>query len=983
MKPRTRGPRQGLPAQPEPYRVPEVNNTISDALLMTAAEDDDLELPKAKEEPSLTMPDQGGQSGAKSRSLPQAQRTRFMKPKDTPQTMPVLEPHDDLEIATIMTPPPETSVPVQKKPITESQQGQENVPDITRAPMPSATRNARPRYGIMKLAQGGGLTFWGISWLIALSWVSGIIAFTLSVESGLGFANLTEFKLAIIALIAVLPVGLILMSALALRMAARLAQEANRAANMADAMVAPAAAASNEAANIVGLLRTEIDNCVASVHTARADLEALGQSLRDESARLLGSAQNAQTTSNKLVSALGSEREALDRLGQRMDNQTRDLVESIGAQGRLISEASTLAQLQINEAESKLIKGASDLAQTASDAHVQTSQLTQELNLQTERFESAGKNVAEQIRSVEEGLNLQRSELENSASALRIEQEDFASLITKLHRQLGDALSVTRHATMELGDTSTRGVDILRDIVVNAQQQFSTLMGSAERERHDFEARINDTLGTISLVAADARDEMINETSRALASLTQNAQEARLAADTAAQSAQTRLDRLNETLFDTNKRADEAYETRLNAARKLIEDSAQMIEQAGELTALKLAARLKHSKDALDEVTQAFDEITQRAELLPELAKARLSDIRHEVEANLSAMTRAAQDAAAQTEAVDLAFQDRIRRNYEMLSEAVRLMGVVATAPAAPAAITLSASAPLAKPHIASDPKPEPIQAPAPEPRPEPMIDRAALATHTIEPTDFTPPQDSPSLDDPSFEMNALSDEEFEPTVSHQPEAPFPEPIIEPVAEAIPTAQSTPLSDPAILPPLRPADNRPATTRRVSNAEGWTWRDLLNGMESRPTADTPPTNPDQNESPPSPRFAIGAPLPEEGFDNLDDLMSAEIASMGIDAATLITMTRLEESISMLATKGLTGARPVIKRIAPAAVKRLARRLSQDADNLGHAREFSGFYDRQVKIALQATAKAEALLNILNTDAGRAYLLIEAALSELD
>ena len=44
----------------------------------------------------------------------------------------------------------------------------------------------------------------------------------------------------------------------------------------------------------------------------------------------------------------------------------------------------------------------------------------------------------------------------------------------------------------------------------------------------------------------------------------------------------------------------------------------------------------------------------------------------------LDDLLASARRAAEETQAIDQAFQERVRRNYEMLSEAVQLMGVVA-----------------------------------------------------------------------------------------------------------------------------------------------------------------------------------------------------------------------------------------------------------------------------------------------------------------
>ena len=54
--------------------------------------------------------------------------------------------------------------------------------------------------------------------------------------------------------------------------------------------------------------------------------------------------------------------------------------------------------------------------------------------------------------------------------------------------------------------------------------------------------------------------------------------------------------------------------------------------------------------------------------------------MRESVERSIGDLLDSARRTAEETQAIDAAFQDRVRRNYDMLSEAVRLMGVVAGA---------------------------------------------------------------------------------------------------------------------------------------------------------------------------------------------------------------------------------------------------------------------------------------------------------------
>ncbi|MGQ3505010.1 hypothetical protein ACT9SR_12885, partial [Enterococcus faecalis] len=59
---------------------------------------------------------------------------------------------------------------------------------------------------------------------------------------------------------------------------------------------------------------------------------------------------------------------------------------------------------------------------------------------------------------------------------------------------------------------------------------------------------------------------------------------------------------------------------------------------------------------------------------------ARAEQVRKAVEQGVGDLTAAARRAAEETQAIDAAFQERVRQNYEMLNEAVQMMGRVAGA---------------------------------------------------------------------------------------------------------------------------------------------------------------------------------------------------------------------------------------------------------------------------------------------------------------
>lgn len=796
-----------------------------------------------------------------------------------------------------VTPPPETAPPAAPpEPKTEAKR------DL-------AALRVSPE-GVIRTTGMPAFYFWGAATFISLLWGMGLVAFALGAQANLTAFAYRPFTLAILALFAVFPIGLVFASAFALRNAAALAREARRTAALADALVAPAASAASETGSLVEALRAQVDHAVHAVRLAHADIGELSARLKTETDRLSDAAQIARAATQSVTRALEQEREAMTALGAQLDAQAHGVIEATDRQARMVADASDLAQTQLREAEASLTAVTAQVVGAAADVTGAARAASEDLDRQTVRLETAGSGVSDQIRTVEAGLSEQRAGLVSAALSLRADQEDFAVHIENQRAQLTEALAITRVATVDLGETSARGIDVLRDIVVQAQDHFRSVGDAAENERTAFETRVHATLSNISVMAADARDDLVEETRRSLEQLNVAATEARRAAAEAAQTAQMRVDRLNETIFEASKSADEVFEARFAAARRLIEDSAELIASAGDQTAQKLDDSFAHTRQALAEVHAAMTEIGSSADSLPALAQARIADIRRSVEDGVAATMAAAKKAAEETEAIDAAFQERVKRNYDMLTEAVRLMGVVSG--------DTPAEAPLD------------LKMPAPE-RP------------------------------------AMRDRDYGRAFGARREPPVP---AQPSGAAGARLRLSPLgaeTRPAANPP-QPAQ-APASPQRVQ--DGWSWRELLGGMENR---QAPAAEPSAPEAPPPP--------PDAEFDRIDDQMIAEVAAMGIDAAAVLGRSRLDETVAAIVAEDNEGARLVVRRVAPAAIRRLSRRLLTDVAMRQQAGDFVQWYDQQVNMALMARDSRTALGELLGTDAGRAYLLFDAALSDL-
>lgn len=183
----------------------------------------------------------------------------------------------------------------------------------------------------------------------------------------------------------------------------------------------------------------------------------------------------------------------------------------------------------------------------------------------------------------------------------------------------------------------------------------------------------------------------------------------------------------------------------------------------------------------------------------------------------------------------------------------------------------------------------------------------------------------------------------------------------EPAAEA----------DPA--PPLRPRLQLTATddllfaptprspefgAEPASSPDGdWSWKDLLT--------------------------AIDDPQPLDD-DALAERMIGEIEAMGVDPGALLPRARIDE-IARAVDAGDEGrARETVRRLAPAAVRRLSRRVLTDKVLRGQADLYRRRYGELVREerGRRGGDGDGAVSALLGSDPGRAFLLLDAAVGDL-
>lgn len=732
------------------------------------------------------------------------------------------------------------------------------------------TTKAKTRKAKSKAVAGNGPAYI-LATVASALWAGGIASFV-AYEYGSGMVDLDPIRLAVYAMLALTPVGLFYLLAHLVRVASRLAAESRRAHDMAEAMVAPTAYATREAGEILSVLRGDIENAQQIADRARQELTALREALATESNRLGDAARTAQASTQNITLQLGREREQLVSLGSKLDEQTGTVLSAVNHQAQMVADASDLAQALLREAEAGLAARAADLAAAANEAQDAARVAAEDLQRQTLRLETAGTSVTEQIRTVEDGLSQQRAALVTAAYALRTDQEDFAAQIETQRAQFVEQLSLTRSAAADLNQTGDQLAEGIKGQVEAVLEQFRALVSMSQSEAEGFDAATKLSLDKFEAVAAQSRDRLLDETRRAIDSLNNAAAEQKALADQALQQAQIRADRLGESLFDAARQADEAAEVRIEQARRIVTETLQLVDQAGEEANARLEGLTRRMTDALTRIEDSVRDMDERAARMPEEAAQHVAAVRSTVEQGLASLSDASRRAAADTEALDVGFQERVRRNYEMLTEAVRLMSVAA-------------------PETAS-PQSKPVEAkPAPAPQ-------APISQYT------------------------------------------PAPAAPPVEESI-------------------ADS------------GISWRDVA----SSEPAQTQPIVP--APQPAAPQASRQEPAPS--LEALAERATVAIRRMGVDPNALLPRARIDDVAFALARNDVVRARQIVRRVAPAAVRSVSRRVAGDAELNA---DLKIFIDHFAKMIAVNNGDQDAVQMRLATDEGRAFMLFDAALGEM-
>ncbi|HEX5263120.1 MAG TPA: polar localization protein TipN, partial [Phenylobacterium sp.] len=97
-----------------------------------------------------------------------------------------------------------------------------------------------------------------------------------------------------------------------------------------------------------------------------------------------------------------------------------------------------------------------------------------------------------------------------------------------------------------------------------------------------------------------------------------------------------------------------------------------------------------------------------------------------------------------------------------------------------------------------------------------------------------------------------------------------------------------------------------------------------------------------------------------------------------DPAKLLPKARIDEIAAAVQTGDLDGAREVVKRLAPAAIRRLSRRLATDEAIRRQAQVYVRRHQTLADDAAVRDPEGFVMASLLGDEAGRLYLLLDAA-----
>lgn len=678
------------------------------------------------------------------------------------------------------------------------------------------------------------------------------------------------------------------------------------------------------------------DELVSPVVAAGVRTTDIVRSVQEEIAAAAAAAEEARETLHALREAVASESELLVQATAHSARTANELTASIGRErtemstlaGTLDGQAAAVADAIARQA--RMVAEASDLAQT------QLREAEAALAARAADLAAAAGETSDAARTAAEDLTRHIARLETAGLGVREQistveaglTEQRAGLVTVSH-----ALRADQEAFAAQAEThSAKLAEFIAQARLSTTEMGDRAVKGGEALRQLI-AEAADQFRELTDSAKAERDEFGQSTLHSLEAVSQAA-----AAERGRLEEQTRaaIDALAQAAEETRAAAAKHAEAARDQVDQLSEAAFTAGQQANKVFETRLAEARTLIEQSAHMVEQAGAATARKLEEGAQTARATLDELNRMLADIEDRSARLPQQARGQAEEVRQAVSDSLedlmdqaRRTAEetqaideAFQERVRRNYEVLSD-----AVRLMGSVASVAPMA------------APRERPAPPMRESGLRTRRAAEPPAPVVEAEPDLAS-ELELDA-------PITPAEPE--HATPADRPRLRLTPTA-----TDEEFANVFEQAGGR--VEEPANGEDGWTWKDLLSSIDQANGED-------------------------EGEAELADALTHEISAMGIDPTALLPRTRIDEIAAAIQTRDLAGGREVVRRLAPAATRRLTRRIHGDKALQRQVTKYLVRYGELLEDAADRDPEGFMVATLLSSDAGRTYLLLDAATGE--
>lgn len=375
--------------------------------------------------------------------------------------------------------------------------------------------------------------------LLALFWVAGAGALTYALAPQHDILALS-MALQLALGIAVIALALLLIFS---GFVAREGVRANRASQLlvhaAQKLMAPAANATAEVKDLGAAVRAHAQAFDVAIRSAHERLRELEAGLSGQVTAIEGASARARADAVSLVESLGKERKALIDLGQNLQSQSQLAASAVSRSAQIVAKAGETAETEVKRSESLLLERLKNISQAASG-----------LSEHSQAIARATSEMQNRTQSLEQML---------------IRSENSVAQASQNARNAGDAASIAVDATKEVAAS-------IQKIITNALDQSKAVLDEARNQSHRLAGSGAQHLEDLRLRAQEA-EAAVEAARRAILGY--------------AVDAETRLKDVSAALQDATNKADKAAEIRFTQATRIMEQAAAALGQTANIAAAR------------------------------------------------------------------------------------------------------------------------------------------------------------------------------------------------------------------------------------------------------------------------------------------------------------------------------------------------------------------------------------------------------------